>query len=85
MQHGLAESLQMQFVHRRKLIHQFAKNFITHECGGAAARPVLAELNRAHAALQVALPYRLDLDEFGEFHWGWPFYGHPMKQVLYLF
>src|SRR5690606_34302156 len=64
MQHWLAQALQVQFFHGGKLIHELTKRFIAHERCGPAGCTVSAKLNRAHTAPEVALPYRLDLDEF---------------------
>ena len=62
---GSPKSLQMQGLETLELIDQAGEIAKVHEGRRAIRRAILAKLDWAHRAAQVALSDRLDLDVFG--------------------
>jgi len=64
--HRLAQPLKLQLFQVRKLVDQGREDVEVHEGRRAVGRAVLAKLDGAHLAAQVALADRLDLKEPGK-------------------
>jgi hypothetical protein len=63
MHHWFSQSLQLQLLCRAELLYQSLKNRFIDEGGRTVGRPILAELDGAHATTKIALAHRLDLHE----------------------
>src|SRR5690349_19389533 len=61
--HRLTKALQMQLLDRAKFVEQAGEGFERHKSRWATRRAIVAELDSAHLAAQVALPDRLKLQK----------------------
>src|SRR5947209_19621869 len=70
----------MEFAERGKLVDETGEGFEGHKGERSVRRPILAELDRAHLAAQIALAHRLDLNVRRQFHTALPRHAYRTRQ-----
>jgi hypothetical protein len=82
MHHRLAESLELQLFHGTELLDQSLKNPLIDERGRSMRLRIVAKLDRAHPATQIASADRLDLNEARQ-RWGCEYVSHAIARCAY--